>query len=864
GVEVVKDSVYYLNQDYVSALRNLVDQGGIDKVEKYGWGGLLYHFINPENRERSKIDVEMSSMDTQLMRVYALYPAVEFGGDIARKAYEIFDAFDYSENSPFFRNNDKGYGHGWHLVPDVAANDEPTGLMNNMEYHGDERLILDLARMIGLGRARSYYPETTAEYQAINSEYLNAVDHLYAEGKQIGSTDLTGKFYPTWQGASWTYEYAHSIFDFRNKYDKNGVTEDLNWFTNSVKGLLANRLYALEQGNEPYQAVIGSQEVPVEGYVMHYGSLPSISRILSPDSPSSVPSSDGTFSPSQTNLSFTPFESLESLWMQYLSNPMLAQGRYGFRDSFNEEANFWAPGNYLLNEAQFLFKTENALTGLVWDTLGRDPYVAQVMKDAFDQGDAIQEVNDLANLTDFQGSTFEDASFLVGSIIEEAKKMVEVQDESKLEYFRDFINNNDNLYQKALDILNTLAPSVETEALKCVIYKNQKQPDELLYVAGNLITELNNNPGKLADAVDIISKYDYEATVMWKGYDSVNGFIPVMSHVDDDGTIDIKGEIENNLQRAIALNSPNELLPEELRELLTTQRKLYTLFSEDAGVISTLIEGANLSNGKHIKGFRELAEEKGLIGARQIFTEEFEALSALRSYVEFSLGRELNLLSPTGEDSGYLSGLSNMIEGGLQELGGWQQFLRWMAKDGSGSYTFEEVADDLLVTGQLRAFQELWFGRPLDLVNSDADNTNLSPYVKKVTQEGKSIELQISHMLSETPTRYCDLNISSIQGLIVQGKDMYEYTTHMRANINPLGGSYQYKLEVTVSYENGAQKVYTFNNLNGSRAQEVTVPLYDDPNIFLDSVTIGGVTRDLYILSHPKNIVFRIIEGGGE
>jgi len=107
------------------------------------------------------------------------------------------------------------------------------------------------------------------------------------------------------------------------------------------------------------------------------------------------------------------------------------------------------------------------------------------------------------------------------------------------------------------------------------------------------------------------------------------------------------------------------------------------------------------------------------------------------------------------------------------------------------------------------------------------------------------------------------LNINpSENAMFIPSSDIEEYTTHVKFNVDT-EGSGPYKLEVVLKYENGKEQVHTFDVSSGG-IRRFTVTLYEDYEFFLTKTVIGGVERDLYVLSPIKSVQLRLIEEGGE
>ncbi|MCM8783175.1 MAG: hypothetical protein NC818_00125 [Candidatus Omnitrophica bacterium] len=814
----------------------------LEKIEKYGWGGLWYHFISPDPKKdlaRSKKDVEISTMDSALLLLYAKYAGVYFGGSIKDTIESMLKRFPVSDNSPFYISRERGYCHGWRVVP--VQGDTPTGFLP-YDYHGDERLILDILRLSLLSEG-----EITSEDCKI---YVNRV--MVRKTREGDSVPPAVGFWGSYQGASWTSEYFKNLVDVSSKEE---VWLSTNWFGNAVKALMANRHYALQRGYNPYGAVIGSQELPKYGYKMDRGSVPSIIY-----EKTGKPPDDGerNFAPSQVGVSYLPFESTESLWVQYISNPKLARGLYGFRESYTPGTEFVSPSNYTLNEVGLLLKIENALTGLVWKTMMEDEGTQLALRRAGFNRTDYNHINRSGNLENTlrevmgNGRTLEDAEKLVQAVTDEVRNMVLSQDESKLSYFREYVEYNDQLYEKALNILQglsiTSAPqlAVKVAALKFVIYKNQKFADEMLEAAKDLIKAIKYY-GCIEEATSIISSYDYEAVAMWKDWRKDKEYIYILDENSDGNVWD---DVSQKLSKAVATDNHFLLVHSQLEEYLTTTQKLYTILPSDSGVISALLNGADYPGG-HVKGLRELRNQYGLYKAMEIMAEEFKIQASLRPYAERLLGRKLDLTNPDGKDAGFLSALAHEVKGGLEN-------------PKAGELTIEQMIWKMEFTQQLmNLFQRGSGHKFLDLMEEDSQDARWYYYWQSNLWHdiARSAGLPGFHPPGTYHPRYYIWNIQRTSGvgypanylvspaqLPLSGEESIEVRGELRIpllygdltaidriNLQLKAGSGQFD-EIEIRDRSGRRVVFKMGGLSMEKWYNITLPVYgiyygsaDDP-----------------------------------
>jgi len=667
-IEEMKDNLEVMSEEeidehidkLVDNLKNLTTND-MEKIRRYGWGGWLYHYISPVDgvAVRSRNNVELSPIDTALCVIGMKYAAAVFP-ELKNKV-DTFLKNIAINTSLFWRGVKDSYNLKWDT--DLSKDGDFRGFgLSGWKYLGDERIILDMMRIMwridkeGLGDySEEFYP---------------------AEIIETSSVPGSGKsFVHTFQNASWTFEYAHNLFNFLGKNQG-----DVPWFINTVNALYNNRFAALNTGlYGPYSAVVGSQEIPKEGYIMSQGI-----EVLGAGIPSIKP--DGTFSPYAVGLCYLPFESISSLWYQYLTNPMLWEGEWGFRDSFNEKKNFYSSANYTLNMVTFLFKLINATSGKIWETTEDDSDFKNAMEAAGFTGDfkkpSEQELveyigedsynqdvermkihlESAANFDQEYEYRFQIAETRVEQVINMADKIIENRDAMGVSIFQYYLENNDKYYEEALDYLPPvdLAPSsewaVRAKALEFVIHKNQYHYIQQKEDFQELVNLIGGDEYLIGVAKNIIFNYDYEAAVMWKDWKNESEeYIPVISETQ------IEDDLENPNE------TPRTSCYPELEEYISQPFRIYTLFPEHSGLLSPYIEGVDYPGG-HLDGIFELVYEKGYgwNEAMEEYLEEFGIQAILRPYVEELLGRKLELMNPEGNDPGVLTAWSGIIEGGVR------------------------------------------------------------------------------------------------------------------------------------------------------------------------------------------------------
>lgn len=310
--------------------------------------GVFYHFLDMETAEKSG-DCEASTVDTAILAAGMLTAGEYFGGEIKSKAKVVFENIQWDKfiekrhDSPNFHLFSMGMDSRGELIKSY------------WDFYSDETLLINL---LALGSPHWSIPS----------------DAFYAWTRRIAGYGNERPFIYSWCGSLFTYQYAHAFFDFRGKKDRNGV----DWWANSVNATLGSRRFCIN--NSPIYETYGPNSWGItgmftpQGYVMHYGVLPSgLGRAIQ----------DGTISPSGPagSMPFTPIESLEALRFLYVNYPEL-WGGYGFKDSINVEES-WISEKYSgLGTGISLLMIENFRSNLICKTFMKSIYARNALRRA--------------------------------------------------------------------------------------------------------------------------------------------------------------------------------------------------------------------------------------------------------------------------------------------------------------------------------------------------------------------------------------------------------------------------------------------------------------------------------------------------
>lgn len=284
--------------------------------------GFYYHFMDPATGKRVW-DSEVSSIDTALFIAGALFAGEYFNdtgiGAIARELYERVDW-------QWMMNGREIMCMGW--KPESGF----------LWYYWDQ--YSEAMIMYALAIGSPTHPIPKEAWQA----WKRPVDS-YKDFELVYS----------YTGSLFTYQYSHAFIDFRRLYEGH-----INYYTNSLNATLANRAFCIDNA-EKYRSYGDSGWgltacIGPNGY-RSYGALPGEAF------------HDGTIAPSGVagSMVFDGDSALYALKEMYMNYGDFIYGKYGFKDAYNLDKNWWAEEWLGIDVGISLLMVENYRTGLVWD-----------------------------------------------------------------------------------------------------------------------------------------------------------------------------------------------------------------------------------------------------------------------------------------------------------------------------------------------------------------------------------------------------------------------------------------------------------------------------------------------------------------
>ncbi len=284
--------------------------------------GFFYHFLDMRTGTRAW-NSEVSSIDTALFLAGALFAGEYFKGtEVEQIARSLYERVEW----PWMLNNKKVLCMGW--KPEEGF----------LWYYWDSYSEAMILYALAIGSPTHPIP---AECWF---EWSRPVDS-YKDYKIIYCTT----------GSIFTYQYSHAWIDFRSLYEN-----DINYYNNSVNAVKANREFCID--NSPAYKTYGEDSwglsacLGPNGY-KGYGAKPGEAF------------HDGTIPPygMAGSLAFDPTASLNGLKKIYVKHKDFLYGKYGFKDAFNMDKNWWAEEYLGIDVGITAIMIENYRSGLVWN-----------------------------------------------------------------------------------------------------------------------------------------------------------------------------------------------------------------------------------------------------------------------------------------------------------------------------------------------------------------------------------------------------------------------------------------------------------------------------------------------------------------
>ncbi len=283
-------------------------------------GGFFFHFLDFKSGERyqEKWKSEVSSVDTAWLLAGALVAKVSFQDrSIAAMADQIEERINWN----WMRQSQETLSMGW--TPEGGF------LPARWDHYAEHLLMLLLA--IG----SPTYPIPADCWKGWQRRWTTYKGHRFLWGPPL-----------------FIHQYSHAFVDFRNWRD-----ETADFWDSSIQATLANRQFCMDRADRfksygPDSWGLTACDGP-DGY-RAYGAEENWH--------------DGTVAPCGPagSLPFAPKRCVSALRHFYETYGDRLWGRYGFRDAFNLDRNWFAPDTLGIDQGITVLMIENVLTGKVW------------------------------------------------------------------------------------------------------------------------------------------------------------------------------------------------------------------------------------------------------------------------------------------------------------------------------------------------------------------------------------------------------------------------------------------------------------------------------------------------------------------
>ena len=349
---------------------------GPEPTGRTQYKGFFYHFLDMKTGTRFE-KVELSTIDTTLLLAGALFCQSYFNRDypeeeeIRQLAETLYRRADWQWAKP----DPPRVSMGWH----------PESGFIDYEWMGlNEAMIL---YVLALGSPT--HPIDPEDWEAWTSTYRWGA--FYGQ-EHVNFAPLFG------------HQYSHVWIDFRGIRDAYMSGKGIDYFENSRRAVLAQRAYAIDNPHRfrgygenvwGLSACDGplDGDLEIDGREVHFMTYAARGAALGEIR------DDGTIAPTAaiSSIAFAPevaipaMEEMHRRWGGHLVS------KYGFLDSFNPSLTFatrthhgkvvpgvgWFDGDYLgIDQGPIVAMIENHRSGLVWETMRRNPHVVRGLRRA--------------------------------------------------------------------------------------------------------------------------------------------------------------------------------------------------------------------------------------------------------------------------------------------------------------------------------------------------------------------------------------------------------------------------------------------------------------------------------------------------
>ncbi len=352
---------------------------GPEPEGRTGYRGFYYHFLDYGSGTRYRT-VELSTIDTGLLMagILACQSWFDRKTEAERRIRELADSLFLRVEWDWAMNGGTTMSMGWH---------PESGFISSTWTGYNEAMVLLLMAM-------------GSPTHPISGNAWNTWCETYRWSNYYGQEHVN--FSPLFG-----HHYSHLFIDFRGIRDEYMRKAGIDYFENARRATLSNRAYCMDNpgkfkgysgeiwgltacdGPAGESRFIGGREVRFSTYAARGAS-------------SLYVLDDGTIAPAAAggSIPYEPDICLGSLYaMKEKFGDRLYQ-EYGFKDAFNLTYSFhpdqpegWFDKDYIgIDQGPILIQLENHETGLIWNTLRKNPYIISGLLKAGFTGGWLEQV----------------------------------------------------------------------------------------------------------------------------------------------------------------------------------------------------------------------------------------------------------------------------------------------------------------------------------------------------------------------------------------------------------------------------------------------------------------------------------------
>ncbi len=335
---------------------------GADSAGTTGYKGLFYHFLNYENGTRFKNN-ELSTIDTGLLMAGILTCQSYFDQDNPneKRIRALADSLFLRVEWDWAMNGQESMSMGWHP--------EKGFIPSTWNGYNEAMILLIMA----MGSPTHGIPPQAWETWCETYKWES-----YLGFEHLNFSPLFG------------HQYSQMFIDFSGISDNYMKARGIDYFENSRRATLSNRAYCIEnpKGFTDYSADIWgltASDGPANETRTVNGRQVSFATYTARGASAIYINDDGTIVPSAAggSIPFEPEVCLNALHSMKKKYGARLYQQYGFKDAFNPTYTFdpmqpdgWFDVDYLgIDQGPILIQLENYETGLIWNTLKKNPYI---------------------------------------------------------------------------------------------------------------------------------------------------------------------------------------------------------------------------------------------------------------------------------------------------------------------------------------------------------------------------------------------------------------------------------------------------------------------------------------------------------